>query len=208
MRLKFFILLSALAFLVAVPTRAEMAFVLTPATQSGTGTNEVFFSGALTNISLTTNFLNNIQINFTNTATNYLTADTNVFFANVPGILLPGETYTDVVFGIFISPATPHGSYSGAATIQGGADISAAGNLANQAFQVSLSPAALGITTSGSNLLLSWPSPPGDFVLQQNSNLTTANWTTAPNMPAVTNYSAQAILAPTNGNLFYRLKYP
>jgi hypothetical protein len=208
MRLKPLMLLSALALLSAASTRADLAFVLTPAIQSGVGTNEVFFSGTLTNTSLTTNFLNNIQFNFTGTASNYLTADTNVFFANVPGILLPGETYTDVVFGIFINSATPHGNYSGTVTIQGGADIFAADNLTNQTFQVTLPPAALGIVAAGGNLLLSWPSPPGDFVLQQNSDLTTTNWTTAPNTPAITNYQAQVILAPANGNLFYRLKYP
>jgi hypothetical protein len=208
MRLKSIMLLSTLALLPAAFTRATPAFLLTPATQSGVGTNEIFFTGALTNTSLTTNFLNNLQFTFTGTASNYFAADTNVFFANVPGILLPGENYTDVVFGVFINPATPHGNYSGTVTIQGGADIFATDDLTNQAFQVSLPPASLGITVTGGNLLLSWPSPPGDFVLQQNSNLATTNWTTAPNTPAITNYQAQVILAPTNGNLFYRLKYP
>jgi hypothetical protein len=210
MRLKSIILLFALALLLSVEfTRATPAFVLTPATQSGVGTNEVFFSGTLTNTSLTTNFLNDIQFNFTGAATNYLTADTNVFFANVPGLLLPGETYTDVVFGVFINPATPHGNYSGTTTILGGADIFTTGNLTNQAFQITLPPAKLNLTTTSNNfLLLSWPSPPGDFVLQQNSNLATTNWATAPNPPAATNYQAQIILTPTNGNFFYRLKYP
>ncbi len=208
MRLKSILLSSALAFLSAISTRANPAFVLTPPAQSGVGTNEIFFTGALTNTSLTTNFLNSIQFGFTNAATNYLTADTNVFFANVPGLLLPGETYTDVVFGIFISPATPPGNYSGTVTIQGGADIFAVANLTNQTFQVTLPPAALGIATSGSNLLLSWPSPPGNFVLQQNADLTTTNWTTVPNTSAITNYPGQVILAPTNGSQFYRLKYP
>jgi hypothetical protein len=208
MRLKFFMLLSVLAFLSAATTRADLPFVLTPATQSAVGTNEIFFTGALTNNGLTTNFLNSIQINFTNTATNYLAADTNVFFANVPGILLPGESYTGVVFGIFVSTNTPHGNYSGTVTNQGGADIFAMGNLTNQIFQVTMSPAAIGLANSGGNLLLAWPSPPADFMLQQNSNLATTNWTTAPNISFVTNFQAQVILAPTNGNLFYRLKYP
>ena len=56
--------------------------------------------------SLTTNlFLNSLQISFTNAATNYLTANTNTFFSNVPGVLLPGETYSDVIFSVGINPA-------------------------------------------------------------------------------------------------------
>jgi hypothetical protein len=210
MRLKPFTLLSGLALLMsAASMRADLAFVLTPAAQSGVGTNEVSFTGTLTNTSLTDNlFLNNIQFNFTGAATNYLTADTNIFFANVPGILLPGETYNDVVFGIAINPAVPPGNYSGTVTIQGGLDIFAATNLTNQTFQVSLLLAALGIAASGSNLLLSWPSPPGGFVLQQNSDLTTTNWLTVTNTPAITNFQNQVILSPATGSQFYRLKYP
>src|ERR1700692_2251472 len=104
MRLKFFMLLSGLALLMSVASlHADLAFDLTPAVQPGVGTNEIFFSGALTNTSLIDNlFLNDIQFGFTGAATNYLMADTNVFFANVPGILLPGKTYNDVVFGITI----------------------------------------------------------------------------------------------------------
>ena len=210
MRLKTFMLLSALALLLcAAPARADLVFVLTPASQSGIGTNEVFFTGTLTNTCLTTNFLNNIQFSFTNTATNYLTADTNVFFANVPGILLPGETYTDVVLGIAVNPATPPGNYSGTVTIQGGTNIFAAANLSsNVAFQVSLPPAALGVSASGGSLVLFWPSPPGDFVLQQNPDLTSTNWVAATNTPTLTNFQNQVILAPTASNQFYRLKYP
>ncbi len=189
-------------------TRANLAFVLTPALQSGVGTNEIFFTGALTNTSLTTNFLNNIQITFTNAATNYFTADTNVFFSNVPGILLPGETYTDVIFGIAVNPATPPGNYSGTVAIQGGTNIFDATILSSQTFQISLPAATLAAALSGTNLIISWPSPPGSFVLQQNFNLTTTNWTATTNTPTITNFQNQVILPPANGNQFYRLKYP
>src|SRR5208283_5112593 len=174
MRLKPFMLLSGLALLLPIaPTRADLAFVLTPAVQSGVGSNEFFFTGTLINTSLTDNlYLNDIQFNFIDEAADYLAADTNAFFANVPGILLPGETYSDVVFGITIAPATPPGQYLGSVTIQGGTNIFAATNLASPIFEVSLPPAAMGITLSGTNLVLSWPSPPGGFVLQQNADLT------------------------------------
>ncbi|HLX95255.1 MAG TPA: hypothetical protein VKU37_05880 [Verrucomicrobiae bacterium] len=210
MRLKPLVLWSSLAVLLpgtSVP--ADLAFTLTPAVQSGLGSNEVIFAGVLTNTSLTDNlFLNNIQVSFTGIATNYLAADTNVFFANVPGILLPGETYGDVVFGIAINPATPLGQYFGIVTLQGGTNIFAATNLAGPTFEVTLSPAALTLALAGANQLVSWPSPPGDFVLQQNSDLATTNWTTVTNVPALVNGQNQVTLPPGSSNQFFRLVYP
>lgn len=209
MRLKLFILLSGLALLLAAPARADLMFDLTPAAQSGVGSNEAIFTGMLSNTSPTDGlFLNNIQFDFIDEAGDYLAADTNVFFANVPGILLPGETYTDVVFGVIIDPETPPGQYFGTVTIQGGTNIFAADTLAGPLFEVSFSPAALGVALSGTNLILSWPSPPGDFVLQQNSDLTTTNWLNVTNTPATTNFQNQVILPAAPGSGFYRLEYP
>ena len=209
MRLKPFMFSTGLALLLAVSARADLAFFLTPAAQSDVGSNEVVFTGTLINTSLTDDlFLNDIQFNFIDEAADYLAADTNAFYANVPGILLPGETYSDVVFGITIAPATPPGQYLGSVTIQGGTNIFAATNLASPIFEVSLPPAAMGITLSGTNLVLSWPSPPGGFVLQQNADLTTTNWTAATNTPTIINQQNQVILSPANGNQFYRLEYP
>src|ERR1051325_8791461 len=119
MRLKFSTLLSGLALLLFVSlAHADLLFTLTPTMRSGVGSNEVFFTGVLTNSSPTNLFLNNLQINFTDAAANYLSADTNVFFANVPGILLPGEIYSDIVFAIGISSAATNGDYVGTITIQ------------------------------------------------------------------------------------------
>jgi hypothetical protein len=210
MRLKFLTLLSGLAWLLSVTSsRAGLAFDLTPAVQPDVGSNEVFFTGTLINTSLTDNlFLNNLQFYFIDEAGDWLAADTNVFFANVPGILLPGETYSDVVFGITINPATPPGQYFGIVTIQGGTDIFTADDLTSPIFEVSLPPAALAVALSCTNLILSWPSPPGGFVLQQNSDLTTTNWLTVTNVPTITNFQNQIILLPNAGNEFYRLEYP
>jgi hypothetical protein len=209
MRLKPFLFLSGLALLLAVSARADLVFVLAPAVQSDVGSDEVIFTGTLVNTSPTDDvFLNNIQFDFMDEADDYLAADTNVFFANVPGILLPGETYADVVLGITIAPGTPPGQYFGLATLQGGTNIFAADNLASPLFEVSLSPAALGVALSSTNLILSWPSPPGDFVLQQNSDLTMTNWLTVTNAPTVTNFQEQVVLPVAAGNYFYRLAYP
>ena len=167
------------------------------------------FTGTLINTSPTdVLFLNNIQFSLIDEAADYLGADTNVFFANVPGILLPGETYSDVVMGITIAPTTPPDQYFGIVNIQGGTNIFAAANLASPIFEVSLPPAAMGVTLSGTNLVLSWPSPPGSFVLQQNADLTTTNWTATTNTPTFTNGQNQAVLLPAGGSRFYRLEYP
>jgi hypothetical protein len=210
MRLKPFMFLSGLLLLLPIaPARADLAFVLTPAVQSGVGSNEFFFTGTLINTSLTDNlFLNDIQFDFIDEAAGYLAADTNVFFANVPGILLPFETYSDVVFGVTIDPATPPGQYFGVVTIQGGTNIFAATNLASPIFEVSLPPAVLGIAPSGTNVVLSWASPPGGFELQKNSNLTTTNWLAVTNIPTVTNGQNQVTLSQSNSSQFFRLKYP
>ena len=210
MRLKPFMFLSGLLLLLSIaPARADLAFVLTPAVRSGVGSNEFFFTGTLINTSLTDNlFLNDIQFDFIDEAAGHLAADTNAFFANVPGILLPFETYSDVVFGITIDPATPPGQYFGFVTILGGTNVFAATDLASPIFEVSLPPAALGIAPSGTNVVLSWASPPGGFALQKNSDLTTTNWLAVTNAPAVTNGQNQVTLSRSNSNQFFQLKYP
>jgi hypothetical protein len=124
--------------LAAVAARAQLSFVLTPAAQIGTAINEITLTAALTNIGSTNLYLNDVQCVLLLSASNSLRADTNAFYANVPGILLPGEAYTDVVFGVTLGPVAPPGVYNGTITILGGSNIFAASNLANASFQVSL----------------------------------------------------------------------
>ncbi len=117
--------------------RAQLGFVLTPSAQTGSA-SEIVFSGALTNTGSTNLYLNDIQYVLLLSASNSLRVDTNAFFANVPGVLLPGETYTDVVFGVTLGAIAPPGNYSGTITILGGSNILAETNLASAGFQVSL----------------------------------------------------------------------
>ena len=64
----------------------------------------------------------------------------------------------------------------------------------------------LTITHSGNNVIVSWPSPATGFVLQQNDNLSTANWTTA-GFTVNSNSTTMSITIPSpTGNLFFRLK--
>jgi hypothetical protein len=53
---------------------------------------------------------------------------------------------------------------------------------------------------------VSWPSSATDFVLQQNSDLNTANWTPV-GLPVNTNGATMSVnISPPAGNLFFRLK--
>jgi hypothetical protein len=202
------ILLLSVLLLGGVAAPAAVTFTLTPVTRSGVGSNSIAFLGSFTNSSATTNiFLNQLQYAFTGQATNYLTADTNAFFANVPGILLTNENYADTVFVIDIATNTPPGVYTGTATAFGGGDIFAAATLATQTFGIAVTNTPLGITRVGNNILLSWPSPPASFTVQQSTNLLTTNWVTLGSTPGVTNGQNQ-VAVPGAGNKYYRLKYP
>jgi hypothetical protein len=72
--------------------------------------------------------------------------------------------------------------------------------------QTSPSP-HLSLTSSGGELTASWIVPSTNFVLQQNLDLTTANWTNVTNQPALnlSNLQNQVSLPPSNGIGFYRL---
>ncbi|HEV2695292.1 MAG TPA: hypothetical protein VG347_20530 [Verrucomicrobiae bacterium] len=203
---KIFPLLALLFCGIAAP--AAVTFTLTPLPYSGVGSNTLVFFGTFTNSSTTTNvYLNQLQYTLTGAATNYLTPDTNAFYANVPGILLPDDNYTDPVFAINIATNTPPGVYSGTATALGGGDIMATATLAALTFQITLTNTPLTVNRTGTNALLSWPSPPASFTVQQNTNLATTNWVTLANVPAVTNGQNQVVL-PVAGSTFFRLKYP
>jgi hypothetical protein len=68
----------------------------------------------------------------------------------------------------------------------------------------------LNLTPSGSNLTASWIIPSTNFVLQENLDLTTSNWTDVTNPPALnlTNLQDEVVLSPTSSSGFYRLKTP
>ena len=59
-------------------------------------------------------------------------------------------------------------------------------------------------------VILSWTVPAIPFVLQQNSDLTTTNWTDVPATPTLnlTNlHYEESLPAPITGSHFYRLKH-
>jgi hypothetical protein len=68
----------------------------------------------------------------------------------------------------------------------------------------------LNLTASNTNLDLAWLVPSANFVLQQNLDLTTTNWVTLTNTPALnlTSLNNDLILSPSNSSAFYRLATP
>lgn len=59
--------------------------------------------------------------------------------------------------------------------------------------------------TSTNTVVVSWPSPSTGFNLQQNSDLTTSNWTTPPQTVADNGTTKSIVINPPLGNRFYRL---
>ena len=63
------------------------------------------------------------------------------------------------------------------------------------------------LTSSDGRMVVAWSASAPGFRLQQNSDLTTTNWTDVTSAPTVTNLQNQLILVPApTGNNFYRLK--
>lgn len=64
----------------------------------------------------------------------------------------------------------------------------------------------LSIKYSGNSAALSWSTNFTGFSVQQNSDLTGANWTDVTNAANVVGDENQVIISPANGNNFYRLR--
>jgi hypothetical protein len=65
----------------------------------------------------------------------------------------------------------------------------------------------LTVIHSGNSVKISWPYPSTGFVLQQNSNLSTANWSTSGGISNDGTNNFITITSPS-GNLFFRLTHP
>ena len=142
-------LLAALGLL-AISARAALTVTLAPGAQNAARGTEVVFAGTLTNTNASGKiFLNDLHATLSGAAAVQLSLKTNDFFANVPGILLPGESYTGPLFRIALGAAAPAADYTGTITFDGGADIFATANLASSGFTL-LSPAVNLVATDPS----------------------------------------------------------
>lgn len=120
---------------------AGLTLTLNPVAQPVSAGAEALFSGTLTNTSTTDRvFLNDLTAAFTADPQSDTAISSNAFFANVPGILLPGETYSGPLFRISLSSTSAAANYTGSITLLGGADITASGSLVSAAITVLATP--------------------------------------------------------------------
>ncbi len=57
-------------------------------------------------------------------------------------------------------------------------------------------------------MLTAWPARSFGYALQQNADLTSANWTSVTNSPREVGSEKQVIVSPTSGQNFYRFYNP
>jgi len=135
-------LLQLLAWLLAAgPAAAALTVQLTPSAATPLPGATVTFQALLTNTSGTDKlFLNDLQATLTGDFSANVTLKNNMFFANVPGILLPGETYNGPLFQLKLNGSALGMDCPGSITIQGGTDIFASGTLATASFTLNPTP--------------------------------------------------------------------
>ncbi len=205
----FKLLAAALAFAPFLRSMADPAFAITPGTLNGNGTNQLAVACSLTNtIGCSNLFLNGIIVAWDNISSNHLSANTNAFYANVPGILLPSETYNDIFLNVSLDAATPAGTYPATVTLLGGGDIQSTDALASQTFSVVVGAPPLNISQSGTNLTLTWPVPPGGYHLQSTTDLATTAWQDLTNTTPTGAWTQQLVLPLPEAPVFFRLKSP
>ncbi len=86
----------------------------------------------------------------------------------------------------------------------GGTNIAAGGGI--YTWQTTPTP-VLAVVVSGGNAIVSWIVPSGNFVLQENQDLNSTNWTDVPESPTL-DYSTlrnQVVIPAPPGTMFYRL---
>ena len=137
---------------------------------------------------------------------------------SLPPYVVDGPIYTSTNSGAtWTSNNVPGQNWTCVASSADGCKLAAAATGENKPLtgggiwiaQSTLAP-QLNIATSNTSLDLSWIVPSANFGLQQNSDLTTANWTDVTNPPVLnlTNLQNEVILSPTGICGFYRLKTP
>jgi|GEM_PF-1278600 len=120
---------------------AGLTLALTPPAQPASPGAEVLFNGSLTNTSAAEKlFLNDITATFTADPQSDTALSSNEFFADVPGILLPGETYDGPLFRVALSSGSSAANYTGSVTLHGGADITGDSPLANASITMLATP--------------------------------------------------------------------
>ncbi len=191
--------------------RGDLTISLSPSTRYGPGGTEIVFSGTLTNTSPTEKvYLNDVHAALSGAAATYLTFEPNAFFSNVPGILLPGESYSNSeVFRVLLSGMTPAADYPGTFVISGGADIFANSDLTSAGFVVSSPGKIYSIThlANGHVLLQCFGAPNAMNTIQASPDLLT-QFTTLATVMADDQGAFQYEDTDNFQARFYRLAFP
>ncbi|MGD0349624.1 MAG: hypothetical protein ABSB84_04825 [Verrucomicrobiota bacterium] len=138
-------------------------------------------------------------------------ADGTRLIAAAGALTLSGPIYTSTDSGVtWTSNNVPYTNWSAVAISADGCKLVAGGSRGSGGpIFISYSPPApqVSVASQNGNLALSWLVPSTNFVLQQNLDLTTTNWVTLINTPALnlTNLHDEVTLSPTNRSGFYRL---
>lgn len=120
---------------------ADLTVTLSPSVRCISPGKEVTFSGVLTNTSTTSKlFLNDIRATMNGTSATQVTLKSNTFFSNVPGILLPGESYEGPLFRVRLAAGAPAANYSGSLAFDGGGTIFAIDELTATSFTLLAGP--------------------------------------------------------------------
>jgi hypothetical protein len=123
------------ALLAGGTAQAGLTVTLTAGSEFGNPAADTVFTGVLTNTSGTDKlFLNDVQVTLSGASATHLTLNKNTFFASVPGILLPGESYNGPLFSIGLGALAPVAEYAGSIDFNGGADIQANAQQGTAAF--------------------------------------------------------------------------
>jgi len=112
--------------------------------------------------------------------------------------------YAGTNYGPTASAPSAAGTYTVTASTAGDANNTAG---SSSAVALTINQAVLTVTHSGNSVIISWPSASTGFVLQQNSNLATTNWTTSSGISDDGTNKSITITSLT-GNLFFRLSHP
>jgi photosystem II stability/assembly factor-like uncharacterized protein len=123
-----------------------------------------------------------------------------------------GPIYTSMDAGVtWISNSIPSSFWAGVGSSADGNKLVAAvsANFAlSPIYTLQSTPAPrLNLKSLLSNVALSWTVPSTNFVLQQKPDLSTANWVTLTNKPALnfSNLQDEIVLSPSNSSSFFRL---
>lgn len=115
-----------------------------------------------------------------------------------------GGTSTGGVYSISGTIGQPD-----AGTVMTGGDYSLTGGFWSAvAVQTPGAPLLSIAATPTNTVVISWPSPSTGFVLQQNTNLASTNWTAVATSPTDDGNTRSVIVSPQVGNRFYRLQNP